>query len=304
LIVLSNEKQIIKVETWEDITSRPGFSGHLDPSSHTLHAIIGRYAFPAKVPCGLSNCHTPHGKGYIVVTKDGQETNIGKDCGKSYFGVDFETLSAKFDRDLTEKENREKLWSFVFRMDELSEQIRNLRGGERGGDWVYKTSRQLLNAGREVPPAVVRRIAQMIKTRQTTLTTEREPTEREYHELDMQAGKRVPRPQFVVVPVADVAALDALFAENDIKELLVIELEERIKELDALNVDSLSYEALRKWSRWISGVEAVLERAAASIEKGRRLLTGANLAPFGDAVGLNTEDLLQFQKYLKQLPQQ
>ena len=138
MIVLNTLKEIIRVEKWTDITERPGFSGDLDPSESKLDAIIGRYAFKDYVRCGLSNCHTPHGRGYIVVTKDGHETNIGKDCGKNYFGVDFETLSNKFDRDITEKENREKLWSFFFRTEEVAAQVAVIRTEQRGANWVFK----------------------------------------------------------------------------------------------------------------------------------------------------------------------
>ncbi len=78
----------------------------MNSSEHQLEAIIGRYSFLDKIKCGLSNCHTPHGRGYIVTTKAGLQTNIGKDCGKTYFGVDFETLPKKFDRDMTAAESR------------------------------------------------------------------------------------------------------------------------------------------------------------------------------------------------------
>lgn len=302
MIVLSSEREIIKVETWGDITDRPGFTGNLDPTAHTLHAIIGRYAFAEWVPCGLSNCHTPHGKGYIVVTKDGQETNIGRDCGKSYFGVDFETMSAKFDRDIAEKENRERLWSFFFRMDEVVALVRKLRDGDRGGDWVYRMSRPLLNANRDVPTAVVRRIGQMVKAREPMLTMEREATEREYQEMVARAGRGLPRPQVVSIAISVVEGIDALYPENDIRNLLVIELEERLRQLESVNIDTLDGESLRKWARWISGVDETAERAAAAIEKGQRLLTNSNLFPFGDATDLSTQDLQLFKRYLKQLP--
>jgi hypothetical protein len=40
---------------------------------------------------------------YVVATTHGIETNIGKDRGKTYFGVNFETMSKQFDRDIREK---------------------------------------------------------------------------------------------------------------------------------------------------------------------------------------------------------
>jgi len=49
MIVLNSERELVRVETWTDITERVSFSGNLDPSKHALDSIIGRYAFGDKV---------------------------------------------------------------------------------------------------------------------------------------------------------------------------------------------------------------------------------------------------------------
>jgi hypothetical protein len=169
LITINTDKQLIRVDTWDAIMERAGFTDDLDPKQHELKAIIGRYAFRDKLRCGLSSCHTPHNRGYIVVTKSGLETNIGKDCGKTHFGVDFNDMSRQFERDVTEKENRETLWSFHFRLDELAQTIEGIRKGYRGADWLYKRSRPLVELNRGCPAAVVRRVGDMIKTGSTLL---------------------------------------------------------------------------------------------------------------------------------------
>lgn len=78
MITLNTDKGLIRIEAWEDVESRPGFVKNLDPTKHELASIIGRYILKEPIRCGLSNCHTPHAKGYIVTTKEGHETNIGK----------------------------------------------------------------------------------------------------------------------------------------------------------------------------------------------------------------------------------
>lgn len=301
MIVLNSEKEIIRVETWSDITERPDFSGDLDPSTHELEAIIGRYAFKQYVPCGLSNCHTQHGRGYIVATKDGQTTNIGKDCGKTYFGVDFETLSNKFDRDMTEKENREKLWNFFFRSEEVLAHVSTIRKEERGADWVYKQTNALQNS-RDVPAKVIRRLASMIKSRDPRLTQDREATDAEVAQLEQAQGRRLTRPHYVSAPLGEVVGLDALFQENNLKVLLIERVSERIKELNENDIDTLTFEQLRKWSRWLGELDEILERAMRAVRNGRMLLTQENLLTFSDAVELNTEEHQFFLKYLRQLP--
>jgi hypothetical protein len=55
MITISTDKGLVKVDAWEDILSRAGFTTELDPAKHELNTIIGRYIFGDKVRCGLSN---------------------------------------------------------------------------------------------------------------------------------------------------------------------------------------------------------------------------------------------------------
>src|SRR3546814_995823 len=85
MITINGEKGFVRIESWDDIESRPGFAKDIDPRSVKLKAIIGSYTFSDYIPCGLSTCHQPHGNGFLVVTVDGRETNIGRICGKRHF---------------------------------------------------------------------------------------------------------------------------------------------------------------------------------------------------------------------------
>lgn len=300
MIVLNESKELRRIEMWSQIAERPGFTNNIDPKAHTLKAIIGSYIFPERIPCGLSNCHTPHAKGYLVETASGLETNIGHDCGRTYFGVDFETLSRKFDRDITEKENREKLWSFAFKIDELKRRIQELRNAPHGGNWVYKRARQLLDVSAAVPQGVVRNVTAMVKSRNPSLVLEREASEREIQELEVAQGRTIHRPHIVQDHIADVQGLDALYPENDLRQLLVIGLEERVKKFEMEEIDSLSYEPLRSWANWIGTVESTLAQATRSIESGQLLLRGENLRPF-DRVLTDHDDRAIFSAFLKDL---
>jgi hypothetical protein len=300
LIVLNTTKELVKIESWDDIELRPGFTKNLDPNAHSLEAIIGRYVFSEKIPCGLSTCHKPHAKGYIVATKDGQETNIGKDCGKTYFGVDFETLSRKFDRDFAEKENREKLWSFKFGIEELKQRIHNLRTSDYGANWVYSLIIQLQKTGKNVPTEIVHRISSMVKAREPVLYIERNATTEEINSLEAAQDRRLPRPYYIQEPIAEIEGLDALFPENDLRKVLVIELQERIKQFEEKDIDSLNFESLRIWAKWIGAIDTTIEHALASIESGRRLLRADNLEPFLRILH-DAQDLNIFRRYLKEI---
>lgn len=303
MIVLNSQKEIVRVENWSDITERAGFSGDLDPAKHTLDSILGRYAFAEKVPCGLSNCHTPHNRGYIVATKEGRETNIGKDCGKTYFGVDFQTLSNKFDRDITEKENREKLWAFFFRIEDVVAEVSGLRSGANGADWVYKQCVSLQDI-RNVPSKIVRKVLAMAKAQDPRITREREATKDEIALMEQMQGRRLRGPQIISEPLGELRGLEILYAENNLRSMLIEDVSERLKELNEANIDSLTYEQLSKWSRWLGSLDATLDRAASAIQCGRRFLTQENLLPLADAADVNTEDNERYIKFLRQYPKQ
>ena len=68
MITINTDKGLVKVSDWQDILERPGFDANLNPNKSELKTIIGRYVFGDKVKCGLSICHTPHAKGYLVTT--------------------------------------------------------------------------------------------------------------------------------------------------------------------------------------------------------------------------------------------
>ncbi len=300
MITLNSERGLVQIESWTEIETRPGFIRNLNPADHKLKAIIGRYVFSEMIRCGLSNCHTPHAKGYIVVTEDGHETNIGKDCGKTYFGVNFEILSNQFDRDLAASQNRETLATFSFHLDEFEERVHALRKGARAADWVYKNTRPLLSAGRGCPDEIVQRLAAMIKARSPDVSVGRRATEEEIAQIEVSEGRAVRRPHFVSESIGQIAGLEALYPENDLRELLILDLETHIREFRELEIDNLTHSELKRWAKWAAGVEATLERGAVIVRSGRTLLTANNLDPLLRALTTSAE-MAQFRAFLRSL---
>jgi hypothetical protein len=300
VITLNTNKGLIKVESWEDIESRPGFIKDLNPKNKKLDSIIGRYIFKDKIRCGLSNCHTPHAKGYIVTTKDGYETNIGKDCGKTYFGVDFETLSKKFDRDVTESENREKLWNFSFQIEELEERLNEIRTSSKGGNWIHKNIQPLLTRNRGCPDGVVARLSNMVKTRNNLLTKPRLATNQEVEDLEAIENRRIEQPHYIEEPIAEISGLEALYPENDLRKLLVKDLESNIKTLKAKDIDQLDFKELRYWSKWIGTVDTTIDKVDSIIESGKRLLAENNLKHFLDVLE-EQDEVKVFRKYIQEI---
>jgi hypothetical protein len=300
MITLNSEQGLIDIESWEDVISRPGYVTDLDPSKHTLDSIIGRYVEKDMVKCGLTNCHSPHAKGYIVKTKEGLSTNIGKDCGKNYFGVDFETMAKQFERDLTMKNNRERLATFSFQLEELEQSLDNLRQGKGGADWVYKKSRPLITANNGCPDEVVRRLISMIKASTSILTLAREATPQEIAVLEVAQGRKIQQPHVIEDRISEILGLQVLYPENDLRNLLIIDIETNLIDFKLKNIDILDFKELAYWCKWFDALENKIANATATVKSGVELLTSTNLEPL-NAILNDRNDKVLFRTYLKSL---
>jgi hypothetical protein len=300
LITINTDKGLVKVSDWQDILERSGFDANLNPNRSELKTIIGRYVFGDKVKCGLSICHTPHAKGYLVTTKDGRETNIGKDCGKKYFGVDFETLSKKFDRDVAASNNRESLWSFHFQLDDLEERVKAIREGKSGADSVYKRSQELLKINSGCPKAVQRKLNELVKARNKLLTVQRVATDAEVDDLEAIEGRSISRPHYIDEPYAEIEGLEVLYKENDLRDILVINIGKNLAEFKLLDIDQLEYNELKTWAKWTSAVEVELERAERTVSQGLRFLRPENLEKL-KKVPMNNDEVTSFKKLISRV---
>lgn len=184
MITLNRERGFEKVESWDDVTSLPGFTAQLDPAENELTEIIGRYIFADPIPCGLTNCHQPHKKGYVVATSGGDVTNIGNVCGNNHFGVDFDQLSKAFDRALADHNNRENVGSFLFRYDRHKATIETYKQGD--ATRLHKTANKLAHRGRGCPDEIVGTIQDMVRRRDNTIQVSRQASKED-------SGYRSPR---------------------------------------------------------------------------------------------------------------
>lgn len=114
------------------------------------------------------------------------------------------------------------------------------------------------------------------------------------------SGRTVKRPHYIEAVVGRVEHLDALRSENDLREILIVDLETNLKAFAGLDIDNLLPSQLSHWSKWCGGVELSLERAGEAIRMGRALLTPENLAPLATLVS-DPADVAQFEAYLASL---
>ncbi|MGH1374682.1 MAG: hypothetical protein ACRBBW_21785 [Cellvibrionaceae bacterium] len=277
MITLSTERGLIKVETWQEIEELPGFTKDIDPKQYELKEIIGRYLFKDYIKCGLSSCHTPHGKGYIVTTKTGPITNIGRDCGKNHFGVEFEELSKVLETEIRLKTYRDTIGSFLIFIDQHKSAVNKLRSGPFGADTVYRKVNLLLKRTSGCPEEAVKILSKLVRSRNSDITKDRVASEKEVEELEAIQGKSLPRPYYIEEKVDSLNGLPFLYKENDLRERLVIDLEKGFKAIEELNLDDASDSDLKHWSGWSSEVERKIKESEEILKYGVALLEKANL---------------------------
>lgn len=300
MITLSTEKGYARIESWDDVLSRPGFATDIDPRTVTLKSIIGSYSMATFQPCGLSSCHTPHGRGYLVACSDGRETNIGKDCGKKYFSVDFERMAKIYDRDLRAQERREALVAFQHSIPMVKARIQQLKEGARGANWIHRHLAPF-GGSASLPPDACRVVARAIKGRSGALTVPRLATSEEVERMRAQGQRVANGPVYVDEPAGQLEGLAALYPENDLRVLLVDRLD-LLATVEAANVDTLTDAQLRTFANWVVTVEPALKQAEAAIAMGHAFLTRKNLRQLEQFVS-DKNERRTLSGFLQQLPE-
>lgn len=300
MITINTDKGLVRLESWDDVLTRPGFKTDIDPKATKLDRIIGNYNLSTYHPCGLSVCRTLHGKGYLVVTRDGHETNIGKDCGKKYFDVAFTSMEKVFQKDLRNKERREALSAFQNRIPSVETKVQDLLERTHGAKWINKQIRFLVDPLKGLPSPVTAIVNGLVRRRTGTLTRARATTLEERERLRAQGSPRRDD-RYVDEVVGQLDGISALYPENNLRDLLVSGMDP-LGVIKVADVDNLKEKALRDLAKWITSVDPTIARAEDTIEAGRRLLTKNNLQQLLAFVDTKS-DRRTFNAYLEDLPE-
>lgn len=292
-----------RLERWEDVTSRPKFVANVDADAAQLKHIMGNYEFDAPVLCGLAGCRQPHGKGYLVQLKDGRETNLGKDCGKKYFGDVFRFAKRRYDSARRDQENRLSLSALQNQLPQLRQRVMDIRQGQFGADWAHKLLQKLLQRGYGLPDALVTEIGKLVRARNPRVMRDRLATKEELDQLEAAAvgERRLPRPYYIQEPAGTIDGLPALYAENSLRDLLVVGITVDLDQIEGKDVSSLASKDLTALSKRTSDLEARFTRAEQSLAEARKLLRQSNLRLLEVRL-TESRDRQGFADFLKTLP--
>lgn len=111
--------ELLRFEHPAQWKERPGWRERIKLSEHNLAKIVGGYHLGRDLwqHCGL--CNTEHGRGYVVATTEGLETQIGKDCGLKHLGARFEELERQFTVALEAQDRMKRLRELLVQKGEM-----------------------------------------------------------------------------------------------------------------------------------------------------------------------------------------
>ncbi|MCX2945125.1 hypothetical protein ORG37_18755 [Rahnella perminowiae] len=293
MIALNTATGVVEVNNWLDIQERPHFRSDLDPASVELKEIIGSYQFGEEVNCGLTVCHQPHKRGYLVMTKEGFETNIGKDCGKKYFSVDFVDMKVKFDKDIKISLQREVIKKAKLRTEDLEKEVENLRKAPKGADWIYERVGKLKNPN-VVGASAANELKKMLKMRRKELLIPRIATEEEREEaiaMDPSLKAKLNgEPYFIDTVVGSVNYAEAMLKDNDLKEILIRDVTRTLKLIKECDLETIRTRDLANLAKDANTLDAKIAKAKDTVEIGRKFLSKENLSSLVSWVDKTSDD--------------
>lgn len=305
MITLNSERGLVRIASWDDIESVPGFTADIDPETVKLKEIIGSYTFDALIPCGLSACHQPHGNGFLVATADGRVTNIGRICGKKHFDVEFTQMSRVFLAAVRAQQNREFLGELKHRLPNITAEFAAFKAGEYGAAWINTRINQLTGKSGSLPTPIVNAVRQAVRRGDGALTIQRAATKEEREALAAAANvtgleRRNRISDFVEVQVGQLDGFAALAPGNGLRDVLGA-IEPFLATLSEAEIDNLPDKQLRELSKAGSELEPNLERLRTVVGAGKRLLVRQNVQQLSQFATSSTESRL-FATFLRDLP--
>lgn len=306
MITLNNEKELVRIESWDDILCRPGFTANLDPKSIKLKSIIGSYTLPVEIPCGLSTCHQPHLHGFLVTAQDGTETNIGHRCGKKHFSVEFLQLKRAYTKDFNAKLRREHLWSIKNRLPAIQIELAELKTAPFGATWIHNKISQLLGNSGNLPSAITNAVREAVRSGNGALLIQRklsfEERERISAATEISGLERQTRQaSFTEEIVGQLEGFAALSRENSLRTVLQEKLIPFIAAVETADIDSLHPKELNALYREGSDFDPLMDRLRSAIIQGTKLLTRGNINQL-QQFAIRPHDRRLFQSFIVELP--
>lgn len=270
--------EVRRFDSVEEIRALPGYVPEIDPATAKIIKLLGWYTFRDEVACGRANCHQPHKTGYVCETEDGRVVQIGNVCGEEYFGDTFVRLKNELEEAKRRQSRRATLAEVLDRADEILDRAEDLKSRKYGASWV---NRSCTNFKREVPGEVMEHIIRRARTGDTAIKQLRRLTQDEVEIRRIAEARpiRVGGDEEEEVEIEEtVAVIQGLEVwGGDLKSLVVDEIEEKLRELQRMDILQLPQRKLIEWAKWADSLPQLFERAEELVSAGRAFFTEENI---------------------------
>lgn len=269
---------IKRPQSFEELSEREHFSAPLDHTAHALREVLTDYHFAREVPCGLKSCRQPHKHGFLVITEDGAETNIGQRCGKTHFG---EEVFSRARSEYTRRREREELVARAKQIQalapDISRSITDLIQRPFGAKWAIRVTGELSSV---IGEDAVESLRLSTIRDDLAVTTTRRRSDREIEDF-MAANRGASRERATYEDQVIGRLLPADWLNFDFRSRLVVDLQGPLVEFKELAVDAMASPKLRAQVKRFDGYDQVLAAASEATTSALRFLAGENLELVG-----------------------
>lgn len=275
---VDDNREIPVIERWEDMYRRPKFSNDIDGSKDSLQSVLAPYLLSPLQPCGLSNCRTPNGRGYLIRATDGRETNIGVNCGKKHF-PEQRAEFLRIDRIVRERDIRARAAAARLDAERVLDRVDEMRKQPMGADWVCRCIAGLKRTVIKVDPQAWVALVRRANTGRAEVTVAKRSGKRTNEiRVDRKGQTRTVRQEnYVDVSVGAFTGLGVLSSGSDLRELLIKRVDRVARALLDCDPDRDGYKPLSKLLQEYGDFDSTFERAQWAIDAGREFFTSANL---------------------------
>jgi hypothetical protein len=135
---------IRRFKSMNEIRLLPGFVEKIQKGAQEFACFLGYYRLPRReVHCAKSDCNTPHGFGYVVMTKSGAITVIGHVCGEKVFGDIFTAAAHSADAEMRRQMAESAIADALTLLPGYRQRADALMHGRRGALWLERAERSL-----------------------------------------------------------------------------------------------------------------------------------------------------------------
>lgn len=209
------EEDIEHFPTWEAVIGREGYVVDMDPQSHRLSKVIGKYDLPDQHPCGLANCHQPHLHGWVVLADGGKVTNLGSHCGPRHF-PELEGLRREFNTVNRSKQAKERLREWKRRAPELLQQLEAIQSQPYGLSWLYKMIKSFCN---EVSSLIASDLRMRANRGDPLVYVEERRSQEEIAEM-VARGERAQNARFKQTMMGRLAGIEIFASANNLNRVV------------------------------------------------------------------------------------